>query len=84
MGAVFYGCVAAAIATGLFVKLESSSHPDDEASLTQKIRKWHASYNQDWDERNNFHAKLIEKAAEDKALFYDTRPVKTIPLRNAE
>ncbi|RPA83662.1 hypothetical protein BJ508DRAFT_304537 [Ascobolus immersus RN42] len=81
MGMVFYGSIAAAIGTGLFFKMQPE---DGETSLTQKFRRWHAAYNETWDERNNLHAKLTEKAAVDKALFYDTRHVRTIPLRNAE
>jgi hypothetical protein len=80
MGFVFYASVAGAIGTGLFMKLQ----PEDESSLTQKFRRWHDAYNETWDARNNLHAKLTAKAAVDRALFYDTRHIKTIPLRNSE
>ncbi|KAL1960812.1 hypothetical protein VTO42DRAFT_6642 [Malbranchea cinnamomea] len=78
LGRGFYIGVAS-IPVGLAVYKFSTSDPNTKPWLTRLIEEYSPS-RKTWEERNALHTMAVERAAEDRHLFYSQNPPVTINL----
>jgi len=77
---LFYG-VGGVFGLWIFTKFV---HPTDEGNFISRMLVENENKRQTELERNSRHTALVEQAARDKSLFYDSPGSKTVPLKYQE
>lgn len=79
----FYVSIAAVVGCLALYKLERSISGANGNPLSRAI-EYYGDLEKYWQERNDRHTAMIERAAADRSLFQDTKPSGTVNLKFPE